>query len=48
VDVCAPFLRAAAPEACQDPPGVDRAGVHFGIEARIAKFRRDNLNSCPS
>jgi pimeloyl-ACP methyl ester carboxylesterase len=43
VDVCAPFLQSSAPEACQDPPGVDRAALHVGIEAQIAQFFHDNL-----
>lgn len=43
VDVCAPFMKSAAPEVCQDPPGIDRATVHAGIEAKIATFFHDNL-----
>lgn len=42
-DVCSPAEQSAAPEICQDPQGVDRATVHAGIEARLAKFFRDNL-----
>jgi predicted dienelactone hydrolase len=43
VDVCTPFLQSAAPEACRDPPDVDRAAVHAGIEAQVAAFFRSNL-----
>jgi predicted dienelactone hydrolase len=43
VDVCPSELRSAAPEACQDPPGVDRVAVHTEIEAQIAKFFSANL-----
>lgn len=43
VDVCTPLLQSSAPEACQDPPGVDRAAIHAGIEAQIGKFFHDTL-----
>jgi predicted dienelactone hydrolase len=43
VDVCPPFLQAASPEVCQDPPGIDRAVIHRGIEAKIATFFHDHL-----
>jgi len=42
-DVCAPALLAAEPELCRDPPGVDRATVQPGVEAKIAAFFRDSL-----
>ena len=42
-DVCAPVLLAAEPELCRDPPDVDRATVHPGVEAKIAAFFRDSL-----
>jgi predicted dienelactone hydrolase len=42
-DVCPSELRSAAPEACDDPPGVDRAIVHTDIEAQIARFFHANL-----
>jgi predicted dienelactone hydrolase len=43
VDVCTSALQARAPEACRDPSGVDRAAVHAGVEAHLAKFFHDNL-----
>ena len=42
-DVCPPDLRSAAPAVCEDPPGVDRPTVHTDVEARIARFLRNNL-----
>jgi hypothetical protein len=43
LNVCTSALRAAAPEACQDAPGVDRVAVHAAIEAQIIRFFRDSL-----
>jgi predicted dienelactone hydrolase len=43
IDVCPLPLRTAAPNACVDPVGVDRASIHAAIEARIAAFFKDNL-----
>lgn len=42
-DICPLELQSAAPEACEDPPGVDRAAVHIDIEAQVAKFLHANL-----
>jgi predicted dienelactone hydrolase len=42
-DICPPVMKSKAPEVCDDPPGVDRAAVHAGIETQIGKFFSDNL-----
>jgi len=42
-DTCPPRLQAAAPEACKDPPGVDRAAVHAAVEAQVVRFLKDNM-----
>ncbi len=42
-DVCLPSLQSVAPVVCRDPPDVDRAMVHAGIESRIARFFGENL-----
>ena len=42
-DVCTLALLAAEPALCRDPPGVDRAAIHRGIETKIAAFFRDSL-----
>ncbi|WP_439597475.1 alpha/beta hydrolase family protein [Falsiroseomonas sp.] len=42
-DICPTVLRAASPELCEDPPGVDRAAVHAAVEARIIAFLRERL-----
>jgi len=42
-DICPPALKAEAPEACEDAPGVDRAAIHRDIEAQIVAFFRDSL-----
>eukprot|EP01037_Dinobryon_pediforme_P029350 gene29350-32953_t len=38
VDVCPPVLQSEAAEICSDPPGIDRAHVHAGIESMLAAF----------
>lgn len=43
VDVCSPRMQASSPEACEDPPGVDRATVHAIVEGLIAGFLQDNI-----
>lgn len=40
---CPPAVEAAAPAACKDAPGVDRAAVHRRIEAEIGDFLRRDL-----
>lgn len=42
-DACSAALKTDAPEICEDPPGVDRAAVHSGVEAQTAKFLHDSL-----
>jgi predicted dienelactone hydrolase len=42
-DICPPVMKSKAPEVCEDPPGVDRAAVHDGVETQIGKFFSDNL-----
>lgn len=43
VDMCPPVLQSTASEICSDPPGVDRAAVHAGIESALAEFFRKHL-----
>jgi hypothetical protein len=43
VDVCSPRMQTAASEACQDPPGVDRAAIHAIVERQIVWFLVHNL-----
>jgi predicted dienelactone hydrolase len=43
VDPCPPAMAAQVPEACSDPPGVDRAAIHRQLEEQIVAFLHANL-----
>jgi predicted dienelactone hydrolase len=43
VDPCTPMQATQAPQACTDPPGVDRAKIHEGLRREVADFFRANL-----
>jgi predicted dienelactone hydrolase len=43
IDSCPESLRAELADACEDPPGVDRAAIHARVEAEVSAFFRDAL-----
>ncbi len=43
VDPCPPIVEAQAPQACNDPPGVDRAAIHERLRRAISDFLRANM-----
>jgi predicted dienelactone hydrolase len=40
---CSEALRAAVPEICSDPPGIDRAVIHARLNAEMVDFFRRTL-----
>jgi predicted dienelactone hydrolase len=42
---CTPVIESAAPEACRDPPGFDRAAFHREFNAAVVAFFKDKLRA---